>query len=51
MRLYGCCCAYRVWVGVCVCLFVRCMRVVSVKRCILLHGVLFMMVSVVVCNG
>ena len=33
--------------GVCVCLFVRCMCVVSVKHCMLLHGVLFVMVSVV----
>ena len=35
------------WVGVCVCLCVRCVRAMSVKRCMLLHGVLFVMVSVV----
>ena len=43
------CCAYRVCVGGCVCLFVCCVRVLIVKRCMLLHGVLFVVVSVV-CN-
>ena len=42
-----CCCAYRGCAGVCACFFVCCMRAFVVKRCMLLHGVLFVMVSVV----